>query len=230
MATTLKDLEAAAHVEEDEDCDTWEKPKEDVGLLHDHKSNGKISKTMSDSNSDVDVEKNEKKAASGEVVEKRSLVVSILILIFSVPALVGSWCWPVLLASFLGFVVSDAAETFAHSLSFGVTFAAITNVAQYIWWKCKPRKGTHFEKYGPFYISLAAVFFLIWDPLHHVFLDGGIAFPPTAIPQGVYMTSDYIGFALLMTGAIWSANVVPKIIDAYRKIRQQSALKKGVVQ
>jgi len=79
-------------------------------------------------------------------------------------------------------------------------------------------------------LSLASIFFLIWDPLHHVFEDGGIAFPPTAIPQGVYMASDYIGFALLMTAAIWSANIVPKIVDAFQKIRAQSMQQKAMVQ
>jgi hypothetical protein len=55
-------------------------------------------------------------APEGEVVEKRSLLASIFVLLISIPALVGSWCWPVLVAGLLGMVVSDTAETFAHAL------------------------------------------------------------------------------------------------------------------
>jgi len=117
-------------------------------------------------------------------------------------------------------VVSDAAETLAHSLSFGVTLAATTNVAQYIWWKCSTRTGRY--QYGPFYLALASIFFVMAAITDHVFLDAQIPFPPVWITTGWYTASTYVGFALLLSGAFWSANLVPKLIDGYKAIRSQS--------
>jgi len=119
-------------------------------------------------------------------------------------------------------VVSDAAETFAHALSFGVTLAAVTNVAQYIYWKCKPRKGSHGYKYGPFYLALVSIFFVMASITDHVFLDAQIPFTPVWITNGWYTAATYIGFVLLMAGAIWSANLIPKLIEGFKQIRGQT--------
>jgi len=118
--------------------------------------------------------------------------------------------------------VSDAAEQLAHAVSFGVTLAATTNVAQYVWWKCKPRKGPHRYKYGPFYLALASIVFIMASITDHVFLDAQIPFPPPWIKTGWYTASTYVGFALLMSGSIWSANLIPKLIDGFKQIREQS--------
>jgi len=118
-------------------------------------------------------------------------------------------------------VVSDAAETFAHALSFGVTLAAVSNTAQYIMWKCKTRKGTHFYKYGPFYLALASVFFVMAAITEHVFLDAQIPFTPEWVTNGYYTAATYVGFALLMGGAVWSADLVGKVIQGYKAIREK---------
>jgi len=117
--------------------------------------------------------------------------------------------------------VSDAAETFAHAFSFGITLAAMTNVAQFVWWKCKDRRGKHAYKYGPCYLCVVAIPFVLAPPLHSVLTDGLIWTPPW-ITNGVYMAFTYIGFVLLLTGSLWSANLVAKIRKAWRDMQRSS--------
>jgi len=44
------------------------------------------------------------------------------------------------LAGLLGVTASAGAKSFSHSISFGVTLAALTNLAQYVAWKTSVRK------------------------------------------------------------------------------------------
>ena len=97
-------------------------------------------------------------------------VTSFVTLLISIPALVGSWCWPILLAGLFGFVASETAKNFAHSITWGVNLAVLTNLTQYICTQQakKTWKKTHWSKYGPVYfvalsVPLVMADLTVWD-------------------------------------------------------------------
>lgn len=56
----------------------------------------------------------------------------------------------------------------SHTLTFGITLSILTNVAQYVFHKAALRKGSHVQRYGPFYLTLLAVPLVMADLTRHV--------------------------------------------------------------
>lgn len=164
-------------------------------------------------------------------------------MLLSIPALAGSCCWPLLLAGFAGISATAAAKALSHTLSFGIILAALTNLAQYTAWKSADRRGSHWRKYGPLYLILLAIPFIMADLTRHVLQDadiwvnGSSMFVPdcpyserglggfrclSAIGWLFTIFFTYTGFALLIAGTFWGADLHKKIPAGWREIRNAS--------
>ncbi|KAF2070827.1 hypothetical protein CYY_007851 [Polysphondylium violaceum] len=176
------------------------------------------------------------KTASEESQQsKKPLLISILTVLISIPALVGSF------GSILGLVVSGAAVTFAHAITFAITLAILTNLSQYHFWKCQTRTSDrgHFYKFGPFYLTAIAVPLCVFDVFRHLLVDNQIwtihsfispaAYRPGCNEENIKCLSvmgvfsaiifTYTGYILLLTGTVWCADLHTKIRKAWRKLR-----------
>jgi hypothetical protein len=87
----------------------------------------------------------------------------------SAPALLGSCCWPLLLAGLAGGAATAAARTAAHTASFGLSLAILTNLVQLTAHKCRAS-----GRYGPAWAAAAATALLMADPTRHVLQDAGV--------------------------------------------------------
>jgi len=146
------------------------------------------------------------------------------------------------LAGLLGVTASAGAKSFSHSISFGVTLAALTNLAQYVAWKTSVRKGRHWQKFGPLYLVCVAVPLVMADLTRHVLQDSGIWSGPSSSMYkpncghserrlgGITCLSltgwlftivfTYIGFACMITGIFWGADMHIKLRKAWRGLRR----------
>lgn len=143
-----------------------------------------------------------------------------------------------LVAGILGVATTSVARSLAHSVSFGITLALITNIAQYTYHKCAPKKkGSHLQRYGPFYLTLAAVPLIMADLTRHVLQDADMislsmyrdgcpnheGFKGITCLSGVgwlfTIILTYSGFICLIVGTFWAANIVGKVKAAWGNIR-----------
>jgi|TARA_B110000971_G_scaffold82828_1_gene84891 hypothetical protein len=137
-----------------------------------------------------------------------------------------------LLAGIFGAVASEASKQLAHAVSFGVTLAMMTNLAQMVYWKSLARKGSRVHKHGPTVLVLAAVPLTMLDLTRHVLQDGGMWNAHMYRPGcphadarclnalGVTCAlATYVGFAALITGVLWSANMFAKLRDGFKRAR-----------
>jgi len=96
---------------------------------------------------------------------------------FSIPALVGSWCWPVLLGAIVpsigGSLNTSSSRSFSHALTWGINLAVLTNMLHYIYSKCKRSRKNHphLRKWGPCYLLIAAIFLVLADLTRHLVND-----------------------------------------------------------
>ena len=80
--------------------------------------------------------------------------------ISAVPAVIGSWCWPILVGSMLSVAASNVPHTlvdFFHGIQVAITLALMTNIVQFAWWTCKKRRKqakTHMECFWSVYVLL----------------------------------------------------------------------------
>lgn len=102
------------------------------------------------------------------------IVAAVVSCITSLPALLGTCCFPVLLAGIFGISASAASREFAHSVSFVANLVILSNLTQYAVWKSSARRGTHFVKYGPAYLMLGGSMLVMADLTRHVLKDAGI--------------------------------------------------------
>ena len=65
--------------------------------------------------------------------ERNSLIVSVLSLIISIPALIGACCWPALLIALVGGTLTASLRALGHYLSFGMTFIMMLGLSIYIY-------------------------------------------------------------------------------------------------
>lgn len=142
----------------------------------------------------------------------------------------------------MGFTASAGAKALSHSLSFGVTLAALTNLAQYATWKAHGRRGSHWQRYGPAYLIAASVPLVLADNVRHLLQDADIWPAPGSsmyredCPHAVHgfqgitcltlvgwlftIVFTYSGFACMMAGVVWGADLHKKLPKAYRDIRR----------
>jgi len=84
-----------------------------------------------------------------ETTDKKGLIMSMVILLLSIPALIGAWCWPALVIGLISGTVTAAARVLGHYISFGVTATMMIGVNSYILYCCmtKRRKQPFCKKY-----------------------------------------------------------------------------------
>lgn len=119
--------------------------------------------------------------------------------------------------------------------------AALSNVAQYTWWKGAERKGSHLHRYLPLYLVLASIPLIMADPTRHVLQDADIWRPPSSSmyiggdcdPKGLKgfmclslvgwlftIVFTYTGFGMLLAGVVIGAGVPGKVRKAWRDLRR----------
>jgi len=109
-------------------------------------------------------------------------------------------------------------------------FAIIT----YCFFKAKTRRGDFWSKYGPVILVMMSLPLIMADPLRHVLQDADLWQAPSSSEYrsdchdetfrclsalGVFFTVvfTYMGFAFLITGTMWNANLCDKL----RQIRSE---------
>mmetsp|Transcript_2263 Transcript_2263/g.5073 ORF Transcript_2263/g.5073 Transcript_2263/m.5073 type:complete len:136 (-) Transcript_2263:85-492(-) len=133
----------------------------------------------------------------------------------------------------MGVAASEASKQLAHSVSFGITLAVLSNLAQMVYWKSQNRKGTYWNRVGPFVLVLLALPLVMLDLTRHVLQDGELwsesaMYRPYCVHHDVRclsalgyacLLSTYAGFACMIAGVLWSANMVKKLQDSWRRTR-----------
>jgi len=141
--------------------------------------------------------------------------------------------------SILGVTVNSTAlataQEFAHVITFGVTLALLTGIAQFVYHKCKKRPRPHIYRWGPFYCTALAVPFVMADLTRHLILDHvsvhwlleyrkgcGHETVVCLTVVGVIFTivCTYLGFLCLFIGSLWNANICEKIRELRAKWRE----------
>lgn len=166
--------------------------------------------------------------------DKGSLAASIITLLLSLPALLGTCCWPVLLAGLMGMTATASARALSHSLSLALMLAVLTNLAQFMAHKALGRKATltTWQRYGPTFLLLAATPLLLADQIRHCLQDSGTWPEPASsmfrddcessgIFGGFYCLTPigwlfavfftYTGFALMLVSVMWQTNFIAKV-------------------
>jgi len=133
--------------------------------------------------------------------------------------------------------VTAAARSLGHYISCGVTATMMIGVNVYIGYKCRQRKGSHWNRYGPLYFTIVAALLIMADLFRHVLQDVNVwksgPFPGSSEYRdgceqenikclsilGVFFTiiATYLGFILLFIGTMWNANLLQKL----KQIRKQ---------
>lgn len=121
--------------------------------------------------------------------------------------------------------------------------AVTTNLLQYSCWKAQGKSGNWRRKWGPSVLLAAAVPLVTADPTRHVLQDSGVWSGPSSsmyrpgcgpvsglhgflclsATGAVFQTATYAGFALLLTGVFWQAELVPKLRAGWRDIQRARA-------
>ena len=136
----------------------------------------------------------------------------------------------------MGVVASAASKQLSHSISFAITLAIVTNIAQMVFWSRTARSGTTWEIFGPFALTLLAIPLVMVDLTRHVLQDGNIVKAymyrdgcPHADVRCLSLIgwscllSTYVGFACLITGVLWNSNIIPKVMSAVSRRRRAHA-------
>jgi len=133
--------------------------------------------------------------------------------------------------------VSAAARSLGHYISFGVTLAIMIGLCIYVGLKRKERWGSWCRINGPLIFSIIASIFIMADLTRHVLQDlewwpagpwpGSSEYRPDCheetfkclAPLGWVFTVvlTYLGFALLVVGTMWNANICDKVQDFREK-------------
>jgi len=226
MASHNISVNTAPEKEEEEDCTTWVRPP-DAGK----KLEAVFEKQPLLPSQDTEPGPTE------EPTDKRGLFMSLFILILSVPALIGAWCWPALVIGLLSGVASAAARQLGHLVSIIITGTLMIGVNSYIFYKCRQRKGTFRKRWGPLCFTLVAAPLILLDILRHVLADNHIwkagPFPGSSEYRHgctqenwscltltgwlITIGCTYIGFACLFVGTMWSANLIQKLKQIRKK-------------
>jgi hypothetical protein len=170
------------------------------------------------------------KKAAAPPAARKSLALTFLTFLASAPALLGMCCWPSLAAAVVGGVVTGAARSLSHTLSFIFTAVVLVALITYSAYCTRERAQLHSSRvqvYGPFSLLCFAALLVIADPLRHVLQDGGVWDGPSsdAFREGcgegwgcltatgvLFMcVFTYAGFVLLFTANMWNANILQKI-------------------
>jgi len=135
----------------------------------------------------------------------------------------------------VGGTVTAAARQLGHWISLGTTGAMMVALIAYVAYHSKTRWGSHWSKYGPTYITIASAILIMADLLRHILEDEDIW--PARLDNGwgsdeyrdgcghenfgclssvgwlFTVVATYSGFALLVVGTMWNANICHKLKD-----------------
>ena len=179
--------------------------------------------------------------ASQSNENRKTLCMAITTFCISLPALVGQWCWPILLASIFSASISGSSAeeltSFAHTITFGITLAIMTNFIQYFYVKSSKRSGPHFIKYGPLYLSILATCMVMMDLTRHVLQDNDLIHMSmynedgSLTSVGIFMTvlGTWFGYTCLFIAVFWQINFIPKLKNLYLQFKRdrQMAIASG---
>jgi len=170
--------------------------------------------------------------ASASNENRKTLCVAITTFCISIPALVGQWCWPILLASIFSASISGSGAeeltNFAHTITFGITLAIMTNFIQYFYVKSSKRSGSHFIKYGPLYLSILSTCLVMMDLTRHVLQDSELINMSmynedgSLTSVGIFMTviGTWLGYTCLFIAVFWQINFIPKLKKLYLQFKR----------
>lgn len=141
----------------------------------------------------------------------------------------------------MGISASAAARSLSHSITFAVNLAVTTNLAQYLINKSSGRQGSFWKRHGPVILALVAIPLIMADPTRHVLQDaeliGGAMYRPGCHPNHglhgllcltvvgwlITVLCTYVGFALLLGGVLWAADMPAKLRLAWAATRTSAA-------
>ncbi|KAG1654848.1 hypothetical protein FOA52_007599 [Chlamydomonas sp. UWO 241] len=164
-------------------------------------------------------------------VDKASATASIATLLLTLPALLGSCCWPVLLAGLIGIASTAASRTISHTFSLALTTAVLTNLIQFMATQAASKPGllSHWQRYGPTWLLVAATPLILADQVRHSLQDSGIWPEPgssmyrddcdptwsnwclTPVGWLFAVAFTYTGFGLMMGSVVWSTKILTKL-------------------
>jgi len=125
------------------------------------------------------------------------------------PFLVGSWCWPVILAVLFATVASKSAILLSHSLQFACLLAVFTNLLQYTFYLCSVyRSGHHFAQYGPTYVCCGATSLILFHPTCLVLVDANVI---QSFNHQMANVAAWSGYSALLVSTLWIQNVFPRM-------------------
>lgn len=126
----------------------------------------------------------------------------------------------------IGGTVTAAARSAGHWISFGMTLAMMIGISIYVIYGIKRREGTHWQRYGPTYLTLLASCLIMLDVTRHVLNDAYhilSEYRPGCHEEtyhclsvlGVFVTiiATYSGFGILIAASLWNGNVCDKVDD-----------------
>lgn len=169
------------------------------------------------------------------------VVATVITILFSLPALLGTCCWPLLVAGILGIAATAAARELSHTISFAVTLAMMTNLIQYFTVKRSAVVGTHLQKYGPVYLLGLATVLIMADLLRHVLMDSGVVENMGMFRDGcesealfgfdclsvwgwtITIGATYSGFACVVISIAWMTGIVGKSKLAFADLQSRNA-------
>jgi len=130
----------------------------------------------------------------------------------------------------IGGTVTAAARSLGHYISFGVTLAVMLGMCIYVARKRRLRYGSKWRKNGPLILTIFASMFIMADLTRHVIQDlewwpapGSSEYRSDCHEETFKCLSvigwlftvafTYFGFALLVVGTMWNANICEKLQD-----------------
>lgn len=107
-----------------------------------------------------------------------------------------------------------------------MTLAMMGGISIYVAWGTRRRSGTHWNIYGPTYLTLVASFLVMLDVTRHVLNDMfhilseyrhgcHVETWHCLSVFGVFITviATYTGFGILIGASLWNANICEKVDD-----------------
>jgi len=153
-----------------------------------------------------------------------------------------------LVIGIVGGTVTAAARTTGHWISFGLTGAMMLGLCVYVGYHGRSRWGTHWQKWGPTYLSVLSSFLVMADLTRHVLED--LTWWPERMANGwgsgeyqvncpnedmACLTTvgwlftvifTYSGFTILAIATLWNANICDRLVDIraeWRRLRNESS-------
>ena len=175
--------------------------------------------------------------SSDDDASKREVTTVLATLLVSFPAVIGSGCWPLLVAGALGTVATEESKRFAHSISFGINLAVTTNIFQAVWRKSKSTTtslGERKRKKKAATLTCISIPLIMLDNVRHVLQDGQMIGNWSSMYRKRCYHRDLrclslvgwtcqiattVGFGLLFAGVLMSSGAWVKVKRRFRELR-----------